>query len=326
MLTKLVMHFAAAMAAATIITEAEVSYSETPFPVPENTKFVITVTNLNRQGVPSTIYVFPPPNGREVATTDENGKADLTISCDKVTKIQARPIGNAYFVSKHIFCKKNRSSLQIEVYPIKTVRYLGANLLNSVVKKWHGVAALAAYDLRHIDLAANMSLSPISEMKKIEGWTAPVQMKKVVGAWKGVMFAEKINHKYRENSLEEFVDGLESMYLLHPKFYKSIEPGVVLQYGATPPKWIISTPFEVPTGQHAEYLTYVFAARALNVNTLPHFSITENRLVVDRALKDALTQFQTMKGLKVTGDVNYATLEALSGPTIRKIRSTIVLK
>ena len=287
---------------------------------------LIRVTNIAQEAVQSQIFVFPPPMGKEVGTTQEDGTIRLEISCDRVTKIQARPIGDAYYLSKVINCDKSKEKLHFKVYSIKTIKYLGANLINSASENWYGVAAMVAFDLQKVGTKGHLVMSPFSEAIKIQGWSLPKQMDRVFVAWKGDRFARKINFKYHHGTLDEYIGDIQSTYLLHPKYYFSIKADAFDKLGYKSVQWMHSTPFEIPVGQHAEYLTYYFVSKALKLKSFPKFNQVKKGLLVDVSFTGALKEFQRMQKLEVSGTVDYGTLEALSKMSIKVLRNTVVEK
>ena len=109
---------------------------------------IVSVVDADSKGtaVPSEIVKLPPADGVPQAETNEKGKTSLTVVCSQDTRIQARPISDAYAFSRKVFCK-GKNKIEFKVTSIKVFSRLQKNLKTSLNAKEFGVAAHIANEL-----------------------------------------------------------------------------------------------------------------------------------------------------------------------------------
>ena len=118
----------------------------------ENT-LVISVVDVDLGGVPvpSIVVKLPPSDGAPQGETDEKGELSLQMACSQGTRIQARPISDAYEYSREVFCK-NRSEINFKVTSIRVASKLQANFTASVAAEDFATAAHVANELSWLNL------------------------------------------------------------------------------------------------------------------------------------------------------------------------------
>ena len=288
----------------------------------QSINLVVSVMNNDQQMSPimSRVYIFPPSKGREIGTTDAAGTLKVSIRCDKVTKLQARPKSDAYAYSEIIDCH-GKKKLLLRVSSIKILANLGANLIMLVKDGNFGAAALAANELRYFHLSSARNVWPMIAMGAVNARPMLDPKYAAVSYWDESKFSKRL---ISIASPDDFVRAVNPSQLLHPQYFAMLSKMYpIVEYSGLKVVPVANLEFRVPIGVHAEYLAYVYAAKALSVDYYPSYDYVQAKFVMSKQFKEVLKKFQKKNNLTHTGILDYRTLRLLGRKSSGELRHSV---